>query len=105
MSPNQLNAYHKTLMCRTFRGSGRLDSNQRPLGPQPERWGSAQLMGPVFAGLLASEFVPVALNLFPKLFRERVFGPREELAYIGRSLRVQLPRLLSRERATLTGVG
>jgi hypothetical protein len=57
-----------------FALSGRLDSNQRPPGPQPERWGAAQLMRPVFAGFLASEVVPVAFNFFPKLFRERVFG-------------------------------
>jgi hypothetical protein len=43
------------------------------------------LMEPVFIGFLASEFVPVALNLFPKLFRERVFGLREELAEVSRS--------------------
>jgi hypothetical protein len=34
--------------------------------------------GRVLAGFLASECVPVALNVFPKLFRERSFGmPRK----------------------------
>ena len=31
------------------------------------------MMGPVFAWFVVSEDVPVALNLFPKLFPERVF--------------------------------
>jgi hypothetical protein len=47
--------------------------NLRPPGPQPERWGASELMGPVFVGCSASECVPVALNLFPKLFPEHVF--------------------------------
>src|SRR5262249_2429054 len=56
-----------------FALSGRLDSNQRPPGPQPEGSSATQLMGPVSIGFLVSEFVPVALNLLPKLFPERVF--------------------------------
>jgi len=48
--------------------------NLRPPGPQPEGWGAAQLLGPVFVGLVALEPLSVALNLFPKLFPEHVFA-------------------------------
>jgi len=53
--------------------SGRQDLNLRPPGPQPEGWGVAQLMRPVFVGFSAPQRVPVALNLFPRLFPEHVF--------------------------------
>ena len=42
--------------------------NLRPPGPQPEGWGIAQIMGPVFTGFRGPECVSVALNLFPNLF-------------------------------------
>jgi len=53
---------------RAFLRSGRQDLNLRPPGPQPEGWGIAQSMGPVFTGFRGSECGSVALNLFPNLF-------------------------------------
>jgi hypothetical protein len=48
--------------------SGRQDLNLRPPGPQPERLGAAQIDATRVRRVLAPECVPVALNLFPKLF-------------------------------------
>ena len=53
--------------------SGRQDSNLRPPGPQPERWGVAQAMRPEFIGFSASECLPDPLSLIPVLIREHVF--------------------------------
>jgi hypothetical protein len=58
--------------------------NLRPPGPQPEGWGAAQLPRPGFIGISASECVPVALKLFPKLFPKHLFA---QLSLLRRVLR------------------
>jgi hypothetical protein len=64
---------HVRCVSRNMNLSGRQDLNLRPPGPQPEGWGVAQVIEPVFAGFFASEFSSVSLNLFPKLFPKHMF--------------------------------
>jgi hypothetical protein len=48
--------------------------NLRPPGPQRVGSEAAQLLEPALRGLDLAELGSVSLSLFPRLFRERVFG-------------------------------
>jgi len=71
--PRQVAAEEKgPAIAGPFLESGRQDLNLRPPGPQPEGWGTAQGMEPVFTGFRGAECGSVALNLFPNLFPNAV---------------------------------
>jgi hypothetical protein len=60
-------------LCRYFTRGERRDSNPRPPGPQPPKEGICGAKRPGFIGFSVSGLCSVFLNLFPKLFRERMF--------------------------------
>jgi hypothetical protein len=64
----------KPPICSHFVRGERWGSNPRPPGPQPEGWGTAQVMRPEFIGFLACGCCSVLLSLFPVLFPEHLFA-------------------------------